>query len=134
MENQIYINNFCFMTFNELYNTFSWKVFLGERERKIVKVNLFKPFVNFKFPIVVESEKIVEYERYVASQSGITDDSYYETQYAKMPEKRYFQTDELWKIYEKLTDQRFWKNYNFIKEFIKFHKMCWNEYHKNMPK
>ena len=122
------------MTFDELYDYFSWKVFFGVPKRKVVKFQLPQPFSNFKFPILLIGEKIEKYEQYVASQSGNPDNSYYKTVYVTIPKKYKFQTTKLWQIYEKLTDQRFWQNYNFIKEFIKFHKLCWDEYHKIIPK
>ena len=127
-------NTFLFMTFDELYDYFSWKVFFGDLKRKIVKFQLQQPFIDFKFPILVIGKKIETYQRHVASQSGNPKNSYYKTECVTMPEEYKFQTTKLWEIYEKLTDQRFWQNYIFIKEFIKFHKMCWDEYHKHIPK
>jgi len=124
---------FLFLTFDELFDKFSWRVFFGDLNRKIVKFQLPEPFINFKFPTILIPGKTEKYDRYVASQSGNTNHSYYKTEYVKMPEEHGFLTLHLWKIYEKLTDQRFWKNYIFIKEFIKFHKMCWDAYHK-IPK
>lgn len=127
-------NTFLFMTFDQLYDYFSWKIFFGDLRRKVVKFQLSKPYIDFKFPILVIGKNTEKYEQYVASQSENPKHSYYKTVYVTIPEKYEFQTTKLWQIYEKLTDQRFWQNYNFIKEFIKFHKLCWDEYHKNIPK
>ena len=68
------------------------------------------------------------YEHYVPSQSGNPNKGYHETRWGKDIEKLVFQTDELWKIFEKLVDRTYWANYNYPVVFVKFHKMCWHEY------
>jgi hypothetical protein len=131
-----YKKQFVFITFAELCDNFYVSTEPQDYSNPIRIHPLPLNFLNATFPMKFIPRKQIYYKHYVPSSLGnlAPDLGYWDWDWRIEDEHIAFQTKKLQEIFHKMTNYYYWKNYNYLREFVNVHKMFWYEYWKEMPK